>query len=230
MTGHQLAHYRKQSGRTQVKAAKQLGLSQTYLSLLESGKRPVSERLKAKAARVFGLPPTQVPAKLSSGSVRPVSDDQLAADLAALGYEGFSHLKPSRRKNPADVLLSALDSPDRDARLVEALPWVVLHYPDMHWQDVLRTAKSYDLQNRLGYVTHLARRVAEHRGENEKALKLERVENELDRSRLVREDTLCKETMTRAERRWLEMNRPAEAKHWNLLTNLLPHHLSYYDR
>jgi hypothetical protein len=186
--------------------------------------------LREKAVRVFGLPPTEVPAKLSLGDVRPVSDDQLAADLSALGYEGFSHLKPSRPKNPADVLLSGLNSANRDARLVEALPWVVLQYPDMQWVELLRSAKSYDLQNRLGYVTHLARRAAEHRGENDKASTLEQLEHELDGSRLVREDTLCKEAMTSAERRWLDTNRPAEAKHWNLLTNLSPDHLSYYEQ
>lgn len=228
MTGNQLGQHRRKGRRTQVEAAKQLGVSQTYLSLLESGKRPVTAGLREKAVRVFGLSPAEVPAKLEDA--RSVSDDQLAADLSALGYEGFSHVKPSRRKNPADVLLSALNSPNRDARLVEALPWVVLNYPDMPWAKLLKTAKSYDLQNRLGYVTHLARRAAEHRGEHDKASNLERLEHELDHSRLVREDTLCKEAMTTAERRGLETNRPPEAKHWNLLTNLSPEHLSYYER
>ena len=228
MTGNQLGEHRRKGRRTQVEAAKQLGVSQTYLSLLESGKRPVTASLSEKAVRVFGLSPAEVPARLDD--VRSVSDDQLAADLSALGYEGFSHVKPSRRRNPADVLLSALNSPNRDARLVEALPWVLLTYPDMPWAKLLRAAKSYDLQNRLGYVTHLARRAAEHRGEHDKVSNLERREHELDHSRLVREDTLCKEAMTTAERRWLETNRPAEAKHWNLLTNLSPEHLSYYER
>jgi transcriptional regulator with XRE-family HTH domain len=228
MTGHQLEHYRKQKKRTQEHAARELGVSQAYLSLLESGKRPVTERLRKKAVKAFGLPPTKVPAKLTDASVRPVSDDQLAADLAALGYKGFSHLKPSRGKNPADVLLSALNSHKRDARLVEALPWLVLEFSDMPWSKLMRTAKAYDLQNRLGYVTNMARRVAESKGNERAAAKLKQRERELAHSLLAREETLCNETMTKAERKWLAVERPDEAKHWHLLTNLSPNHLNYY--
>lgn len=230
MTGHQLAQYRKQKKRTQAQAARDLGVSQTYLSLFESGKRAVTERISKKAVKAFGLPPTAMPAKLTDSSVRPVSDDQLAADLAALGYKGFSHLKPSRGKNPADVLLSALNSSKRDARLVEALPWVVLAFSDMPWTELVRTAKAYDLQNRLGYVTSIARRVAESSGDERFAAKLKQRESELHRSLLAREETLCNELMTSAERKWLEVNRPDEAKHWHLLTNLSPDHLEYYAR
>jgi hypothetical protein len=43
----------------------------------------------------------------------------------------------------------------------------------------------------------------------------------------MREDTLCHESMTEAERRWLRERRPEEARHWNLLTGLVPEHLSY---
>src|SRR3982751_5763725 len=105
MTGRGLAQYRKDNKRTQVEIARLLGVSQTYLSLLEAGKRPLSDRLKRKAARVFDLPPTEVPTRLASGDLRNVTDDQLASDLADLGYTGFSHLRRprARKKNPADV-------------------------------------------------------------------------------------------------------------------------------
>jgi len=53
------------------------------------------------------------------------------------------------------------------------------------------------------------------------------VERRLERSRLVREDTLCQESMTQAEQRWLRDRRSAQAQHWNLLTGLLPEHLRY---
>jgi hypothetical protein len=33
-------------------------------------------------------------------------------------------------------------------------------------------------------------------------------------------DTLCRESMTRAERAWLREHRPKSAEHWNLLTDL----------
>ncbi len=230
MTGHQLAQYRKEKKRTQVQTARALRVSQTYLSLLESGKRPLTEPLQRKAAAFFDLPPTEFPAEFTSGKLPPVTDDQLASDLADLGYLGFSHLKRKRRrrKNPADVLLRALNASQRDARLVEALPWLVLHYPEMKWGDVARVAKTYDLQNRLGYVVSVARSFVE--GRNDKAAaELQRRETELERSMLVREDTLCNETMTNAERRWLTANRPANAKRWNVLADLRPEHLDHYE-
>ena len=45
---------------------------------------------------------------------------------------------------------------------------------------------------------------------------------------LAREDTLCNENMTNAERRWLAEYRPDHAKRWNVLTNLLPRDLTHY--
>src|SRR5437762_1007281 len=115
MTGHQLAQYRKQNKKTQVQTAKALGMSQTYLSLLEAGKRPLTKRVQRKAAKFFDLSPTEAPAELTSSSLRAVRDASLASDLADLGYLGFSHLKRKRprRKNPADVLLETLDAPQR---------------------------------------------------------------------------------------------------------------------
>lgn len=228
MTGHQLTQYRKQNKWRQARTARELGVSQTYLSLLENGKRPLAERLEKKAVRVFGLSPTKVPAKLEAFDLRPVSDDRLAADLAALGYKGFSHLKRSRLKNPGVVLLSALNSPKRDARLVEALPWVVLAFPDMEWKELVKTAKAHDLQNRLGFVTNVARRVAEFRDDRETAAKLVRRESELEHSLLAREETLCNESMTKAERNWLATQRSDEAKRWHLLTDLSPENVNYY--
>jgi transcriptional regulator with XRE-family HTH domain len=228
MTGRELKKYRKNYGLTQNEASQRLGVSQTYLSLLESGERSLTEELKTKAVRVFDLRLTEIPAKMSSYQVRSASDDQLTSDLAALGYEGFSHWKPSRLKNPADVLLSTLNSPKRDARLIEALPWVVIKFPDIEWKNLVMVAKAYGLQNRLGFVTSLARSVAELRGDLKTATKLKQQEKELKHFKLERQDTLCNETMTDSERNWLYAQRSDEAKQWNLLTGLLPQHLRYY--
>ena len=109
MTGQQLRHYRKEKKRTQVQTARALEVSQAYLSLLEAGKRPMTEHLQRRAARFFDLP-TELPARLVSGELPVRTDDQLASDLADLGYMGFSHLRRARahRENPARVLLSAL--------------------------------------------------------------------------------------------------------------------------
>ena len=229
MTGHQLGKYRREKKRTQVETARALEVSQTYLSLLEAGKRRLTKQLQKKAAKFLDLPPTEVPSRLVSGELPTVTDDQLASDLADLGYTGFSHLRRprARKRNPADVLLSALKADKRDARLVEALPWLVLNFPDLKWNEVSRVARMYDLQNRLGYVANVARRVAEGKGSFETASKLKRHEAELERSLLAREDTLCNETMTQSERNWLANNRPEDAKHWHMLTDLSPQYLNY---
>ena len=228
MTGNQLKTYRGKKGLTQLEAAKKLGVSQTYLSLVESGKRPLTERLKRKAAKLFDVP-TEQPTNLVAGDLPSVSDDELAADLADLGYMGFGHLRRKRpvRKNPAEVLLTALNARQRDARLVEALPWLLLRFPDMPWAELARAAKMHDLQNRLGYVTDVARQLAEREGDRKKADSLARREAELARSLLAREDTLCNEAMTNAERKWLKTKRPRSAARWHMLTDLSPRHLNY---
>lgn len=228
MTGTQLVQFRKHSKRTQVQAARELGVSQTYLSLLEKGKRPLTDELRAKAVRAFHLPPTEMPVNENLSDVAAVSDDQLAADLATLGYPGFSYLKSSNPKNPAVVLLSALKADNCEARSVEALPWVVLTFPDMNWTQLVRAAKVNDLQNRLGFVVQVARGVAEHQDNATLTAKLCRVETTLEQSRLFHEGTLCKESMTNAERKWLNANRSESARHWRLLTNLEPYQLNYY--
>jgi hypothetical protein len=43
---------------------------------------------------------------------------------------------------------------------------------------------------------------------------------QLERARLVREDTLGRATMSPLERRHVEERRGATARHWNLLTTL----------
>ncbi len=227
MTGKQLVEYRKQNKLTQVEAAHSLGLSQTYLSLLEGGKRSLTNALRKKAVRVFGLQPTEMPADNAFMRLSQVSDEQLRANLTALGYKGFSYLKPSPKKNPAVVLLSALKSDNREARLVEALPWLVLTFPNMDWNELIKAAKVNDLQNRLGFVASVARSMAELAGDKKTAVKLKRRESELERSLLFHEDTLCNASMTNAERKWLTAHRSEAARHWRLLTNLSPESLNY---
>lgn len=151
---------------------------------------------------------TALPVKRSIKKLQPAAGDNLASLLATLGYPGFAYLNPGRLKNPAEVLLKALAAKDLDGRLAEALPWVPFNYTDLDWQWLVREAKVHDLQNRLGYVTNVARIVAERLGEYDKAAKLRAQAAKLERSRLVRQDTLCRESMTEAEKRWLQNNRP----------------------
>ena len=76
-----------------------------------------------------------------------------------------------------------------------------------------------DLQNRLGFVVTLARQLAERHADARNIREVATGERELETSRLQREDAF-RESLTEAERRWLRANRPAEAAHWNMLTNL----------
>ena len=150
-----------------------------------------------------------------------------SAELGALGYPGFSYHPARSRHNPAEVLFSALNEPDLDARVVEGLPWLALTYMDMDWGWLVRNAKLHDRQNRLGFTVSLAREVAEAKHDNQRALELQQRAQVLEGSRLAREDTFCHDSMTEAERAWLRQNRSPLAEHWNLLTDLKEEHLAY---
>lgn len=225
-----LAAVRKQHGWTQKQAATRLGVSQPYLSMLESGQRPVPARLARRLARVLGLPPTALPLGALPQGLTHTGAQELARDLGALGYPGLAYLAAWRRKrNPAQVLLTALMQPNLEARLVEALPWLVLRYWNMDHAWMVSQAKLHDLQNRLGFVVSLARTVAA-RLEPANPVRdqaLAELEARLAESRLAREDTLCQNSVTEAERRWLVENSSEETRFWNLLTAWRSEHLRY---
>lgn len=227
MTGGQLKQLRKQRRWTQKEAAKKLELTQAYLSLLESGNRRLTDDLIAAAVRVFRLPAANLPVGRELSYLGSMNNHELTRNLAAIGYRGFSHIKPSRAKNPAEVLVAALGNNRLDARLVESLPWLVSEVPETSWDKVVRAAKIKDLQNRLGFVTVLARLVAERREENKKAERLKRRETQLAPSRLLQEDILCNDSLTETEKNWIRQNRLPEAEFWRVLSDLKPEHLNY---
>lgn len=227
MTGRDLKLGRQQKRWTQAEAATRLSVSQPYLSLMENGARPVSKKLARKAASAFGLSATTLSVESSWETVQPKDANTLAMDFAALGCPGFAYLKTKRKKKNPGVLLSALSAKFLESRVAEALPWLLLQYTDLDWDSLVSAAKARDLQNKLGLVTCVARRVAEKHGEKNKVELLRKQERVLERSRLFLEDTLCNDSLTRAERRWLETNRPDEAKHWRVLTDLSAEHLNY---
>jgi transcriptional regulator with XRE-family HTH domain len=212
-------------GWTQADTAAHLGVSQAYVSQLESGRR----RLPARRAREFmrklpyrgRLPPTVLPV------ASRVSRDELAAQLGSLGYPRFEHVRAPAAANPANVLLGALKHARVEARVVEALPWLVLRYPEMDWDWLVVQAKLNDLQNSLGFVVTLARELAEREAATGAAAWLREVETRLERSKLARADLFCQAAATDAERRWLETRRSPEAARWNLLTDLSPDTLRY---
>lgn len=228
MNGYDLRAARLAKGWNQVEAAGRLGVSQPYLTMLERGQRRLTPGLALRAARLYTVSPTAVPPS-PPGVPSLLDAATLARDLAGLGYPGFAYMR-SRNwtpKNPGEVLLTALAQDDLEPRLVEALPWLVLRYAMLEWSWVVREAKVLDLQNRLGFVVGLARRLAERAADQGKALTLTKLEAELDHSRLAREDTLCRASLPEPERRWLTEHRSEEAKHWNLLTDWTADALRY---
>lgn len=225
MTGVALKSARLNANMTQQEAASMLGLTQAYLSMVEKGHRPVTSSLATHATKVFDLPPTALPLE-PEGSIF-WGEDELKSDLGALGYPGFAYLRGKPRRNPAQLLFYALNQSDLDARVVEALPWLTCTYTDMDWEWLARNAKLNDRQNRLGFVVALAEELANNAGDAVRSKKLAEYRVSLDRSRLVREDTLCHDSMTQPERKWLQQNRPSNAGYWNLLTDLDVRHLAY---
>lgn len=227
MNGKALQTARKKLGLTQVEAARKLGVSQAYFSLFEKGKRPLTNKIARKAVQLFKMPPTALPLEKELKNVRPATNEKFVGQLAAYKYPGYTHVKASELKNPVEVLISALGANNLEARLVESLPWLLLQFPDLEWKNLVDAAKLNDLQNRLGFLTSLACQLAEKSGDAEKAAQFKRRLNELEKSRLVKEDTLCRQNMTEAEKRWIQQNRSAEAKHWNILSDLSADRLRY---
>jgi transcriptional regulator with XRE-family HTH domain len=225
MTGSNLKEGRLNAGWTQQQAAPALGVTQAYLSMVERGRRPVTPSVARRASQVFDLPPTALP--MEPENSLSLNGEELKADLGALGYPGFSYLHGKPARNPTQLLSYALNQADLDVRVVEALPWMASTYADMDWDWLVANAKQHDRQNRLGFVVTLAEEFAKKTGDATRAEKLNRYRELLDSSRLVREDTLCHDSMTNAERKWLEVHRPPEAQHWHLLTDLDVKHLAY---
>jgi transcriptional regulator with XRE-family HTH domain len=231
MDGTMLKEARLEKDWTQEQAALALDVTQAYLSMLEQGHRPVSERFVRKALKVLSLPATALP--LRSGEVTMAVSSQkrdFSAELGALGYPGFSYLRARRRRNPAEVLLEALNQPNLDARVAEGLPWLVMTYVDMDWDWLVRNAKVHDRQNRLAFAVSLASELSERKKESERTGKLRSWLEVLESARLAREDTFCHDSMTQVERAWLREHRSPVATHWNLLTDMKGEHLAYASK
>jgi transcriptional regulator with XRE-family HTH domain len=202
-----LRRWREQYSLTQVDAARLLGVSQPYLSLLEKGARPLRGALRDRL-----------------NVVRPdvekqeTIDDRLRAQLSALGYPGFAHVDPARpAAEPAVLVLSALSQPTVDARVTEALPWLAREYADtLDWTWLVEQAKLRNLQNRLGFLIALA----SASGVSEPAMK--EAMDELDKARLLAEATFCWDSMPAPTRKWTRERRSPEAEHWNVVSLMRP--------
>ena len=227
MQNEELKEGRLKAKLTQKQAAKRLGLSQPYLSQLEKGERPVTPELASAATALYRLPATALPLPEMSSEDPMMDPALLARQLSGLGYPGFAHLRP-RKANPAAVVLAALLQRNLETRLTEALPWVLLTYPELNWSWLVRHAKLEDVQNRLGFLVGVAKILATDKADYESTFnQLSAADRQLERARLARQDTLCRESMPNAERHWLDTNRSPLARHWNLLTGLTADQLSY---
>lgn len=225
MTNRELREGRKQLKWTQKRAAAKLGVSQPYLSLLENGLRPVPERVVKRLAKYTTVPATALPLRV----LAPFDPQAFAASLGTLGYPRFSYLADSgRRENPAALFMTALQQDQLEPRLTEALPWLLLHFPNLDWDWLVEHAKRQNLQNRVGFLLSLARELAEKQGSGEVATTLARREAELEEVRLARVDVLSRH-LTAAERHYLHGHRSPAAAHWNLLTGLTVDTLQYAD-
>jgi len=229
MKPHELKAARLKKGLVQAQAAKSLGVSQSYVNLLENGKRRLTPGLARRVTTLYGLSPAVLPVPEEFVPTH-TNDQRLAESLAKLGYPGFAYLRthvPS--KNPDEVLLTALGQDRLEARVAEALPWVAMHYSHGGSKWLVEQARKFNLQNRLGFVVSLALSVAERVSdhENTRVQSLRELRSKLDESRLAKEDVFYRPPRTESERQWLTQNRSEEAVHWNLLTDLRPEHLQY---
>lgn len=216
---------------SQARLAEALGVSQAYVSQLETGARKVSKKL---AAKLLELPKLQhLPATVFPEQLDPIDpfDRDIAADLIALGYDGPMAAEGHVPKNPAAVIIAILKRAHVIPWVTAAIPWLLVHFPEMNTKWLVDQARLHNLQNRLGFLTELAYEIAEtHFARNlfdeAHLVRLEAMRGELEKSRLVHEDTLARE-LTPAEREFFREHRSETARHWNLLTGLTREQLPY---
>lgn len=229
MDGRFLKEARRRAGWSQQRAAAELGVSQSYLSMMETGGRKLTQDLTRKVVRAYRLSLSSLPPSEEYRVPTQVSPQHLAEELAALGYPGFAYLRRSKPpKHPGEVLLTALATEHLEARLFEALPWLVLRYWDIDKDWLVAQARVHNLQNRLGFVVSLAGSAAHRSGvmNVERDSALSSLESMLSYSLLAREETLGR-PVSNAELSWLRKHRSKQAREWNLLTNWRPEVLRY---
>jgi transcriptional regulator with XRE-family HTH domain len=228
MTGESLRTGRREANWTQERLAERLGLTQEYVSLMERGRRPVPDHVARTAAHLLRLPATALPVP-ESKACKAATESWIGHALTRLGYPGFAYRrKQGPKHNPTEVLLKALARDDLDPRLVEALPWLLLHFEGFDFEALVLPAKLSDLQNRLGFTVTLAREVAEQDPRwRHRAGELRRLEEALEPSRLAREGSYGEVAGNERMNDWLRNHRSKAAKHWNLLTDLKTEHLPY---
>jgi hypothetical protein len=151
------------------------------VSLLESDQRKVPAHVQPKLVALLDLPANHLPL---GRDVEPWPPDRVASALGNLGYAGFAHMASRRKVNPTELVARTLTREHVEARLVEALPWLLVRYPNLEWEWLVGHAKQHDVQNRLGFVVTVARELAERSHDEGTAARLRTWEAILERSRL----------------------------------------------
>jgi transcriptional regulator with XRE-family HTH domain len=228
MKAHELRVARMNRGLVQAQVAKRLGVSQAYVNMLEKGKRPLTPELTRRATKLFDLSPDRLPVS-EEFVLSPTDNQHLAESLAKLKYPGFAYMRShAPNRHPSEFLLTALGQNDLEARVAEALPWVVMHYTPGEPTWLVEQARKLNLQNRLGFVVALATQVAEKVSNyNDRLPSLRALRANLDAGRLAKDDVFYREPKSEGERRWFAQNRSAEAAHWNLLSDMKSEQLPY---
>lgn len=215
-----LKSYRNARNLSQLELAHALGVTQAYVSQVETGLRPISRRLAERLGALPDLPPAVLPPALAELDGQ---DADLAGDLGALGYPPFADGRPRRARNPAAVVLAIVSPPQVAPNVMNAVPWVLLTFPDLDAAWLLDEVRRRNLQNRLGFLVDLALELARGR---EGLEALESLRAELETSRLANPGTLAR-VLAPAERQFFEEHRGAAARHWNLYTGLAAAQLPY---
>lgn len=236
-----LRELRKAAGLNQAHVAAKLRISQSLVSMLEGGRISLSDDLAPGFARLYSVEVGQLREfgrsdasrlKLSESpaaavAMASVDADALIQSLAALGYPEFKQSGKKYSADPSSLLLTALRQPVLARNVAEALPWVALSY-EVEISDILIRARIHDLQNRLGYVLTLARKVAERQKDfigRRKALSEMRMN--LLPARLAREDSLCLGQAGSEEQEAARNSRPDFAVFWNMLDDFTPEDLPF---
>lgn len=226
-----LKTYRNSRNLSQAELAHALGVTQAYVSQVESGRRPISRALAERLGSLPDLPPVVLPPALAQLDGQ---DADHAADLGALGYPPFADGRPRRARNPAAVILAIISPQQVAPNVMNAVPWVLLTFPGLDAAWLTDEARRRNLQNRLGFLTDLAIELARARvarstpdADEVRTLdSLEALRADLEDSRLANAGTLAR-VLAPSERQFFEEHRSAAARHWNLHTGLTIAQLPY---
>ncbi|MDQ3170158.1 MAG: helix-turn-helix domain-containing protein [Acidobacteriota bacterium] len=222
---NQLRRYRTGRSLSQSALALELGVTQAYVSQVESGARPISRELAERLGTLPGLPASVIPAGHAEVDD---ADADLAAETGALGYPPFAAAAGARPRNPAAVIVAILGRRQVAPSVMAAVPWLLLSNAEIDATWLIDQVRLRNLQNRLGFLTDLAIDLAQSAFAIEDAHleALRALRASLEESRLANEGTLAR-VLTSTERQFFEEHRSAAARHWHLLTGLTAAQLPY---